>query len=517
LLDNSALALRSSSVMTKSTRFAALAGLTATLGLAGACGSTTDVLFSGGAGGDDGTGGSGGGAIECVDDIDCIGFVATCETSRCVAGACVPEPSPAGTPCDDGYFCSEGDQCAGGECIPGAPRDCGAPSSCSVGYCNEASKSCAGVAVEDGAPCDEGDPCIQGAACKGGVCGGGTKLDCSGFDGPCSVGLCAADGQCATAPANEGAACPLGGSDPCQGGVCGGGSCNPTPGPDGTPCDDGLYCTSADACVGGACQGGAPVVCPSPGGCFVGQCDEANKACLVVTGNDGAACDDGSVCTSSSTCSAGLCVGGIAANDGGACEDGASCTSGTTCSAGQCSGGVGPTVYFADTFADNAKGWVLGNEWAIGPAEPSVSGVFGDDPATDHTATADDGVAGVVLGGLASTDLHTAYYLESPAFDTSQAGGPVVLSFFRWLLSDYQPYMTNYLEVWNGAQWVLVWNSGPAPEIADNAWVYVEHDLTAYKNPTMRVRFGFSIDSGGAYSVGSWNLDDVLVASQGCP
>jgi hypothetical protein len=33
----------------------------------------------------------------------------------------------------------------------------------------------------------------------------------------------------------------------------------------------------------------------------------------------------------------------------------------------------------------------------------------------------------------------------------------------------------------------------------------------------MRVRFGFDITSGGVYTIGSWNVDDVLVANQGCP
>lgn len=491
-------------------------GLIATMGLGGACGSSTDVIFTPGADGS-GSGGSGGGVVDCFDDTECDTFVPSCVEGKCQGGTCVYLPRPDFSPCDDGAYCTDGDQCVGGECAPGPPRYCPNPSTCQIGYCNEASDGCIGVAIEDGAPCDQDDPCFGGGQCKGGVCGGGAPIDCSMFDGPCTAGFCNENGQCDAVPANDGSACPLGGGDPCQGGVCGGGTCNPTPGPDGTPCDDGLYCTLNDACAAGTCKGGTPLFCGSPGGCFVGQCDEASQSCVAVPGNDGGACDDGNACTGSSTCNAGICTGGVPANDGAACEDGASCTSGTTCSAGQCTGGVGPTIYFAETFADNVKGWFLGTEWGIGPAEPSSNGIFGDDPASDHTVTADDGVAGVAIGALAATDLHSAYYLESPAFDTSQAGGPVVLSFFRWLVSDYQPYMTNYVEVYDGAQWVTVWSSGGPPEIADKAWTYVEHDLTAYKNATMRVRFGFSVDSQGVYTVGSWNLDDVLVASQGCP
>ena len=33
----------------------------------------------------------------------------------------------------------------------------------------------------------------------------------------------------------------------------------------------------------------------------------------------------------------------------------------------------------------------------------------------------------------------------------------------------------------------------------------------------MKVRFGYDIGMDGAYTIGSWNVDDVLVASAPCP
>src|SRR5207249_3967713 len=67
----------------------------------------------------------------------------------------------------------------------------------------------------------------------------------------------------------------------------------------------------------------------------------------------------------------------------------------------------------------------------------------------------DDGVMGVVLGGPAPTNLHGFYWATSPAFDTSKAVGTVYLSFWRWLNSDYDPYMHNKVQVSsnNGATW----------------------------------------------------------------
>src|SRR6185503_6946091 len=160
--------------------------------------------------------------------------------------------------------------------------------------------------------------------------------------------------------------------------------------------------------------------------------------------NDGF-CDAGGLCLATPT------------NEGGACEDGNACTTGETCTAGACTGGVMGTLetYFTETFSSNTAGWTLDTEWQIGPAVLASCG--GGDPAMDHTATADNGIAGVVIGGCALTNLHPFYYLTSPAIDVSAAAGPVWLEFWRWLHSDYTPYMDNQIDVWNGATWVNIW------------------------------------------------------------
>ncbi|XXT21708.1 DNRLRE domain-containing protein [Sorangium sp. So ce429] len=180
---------------------------------------------------------------------------------------------------------------------------------------------------------------------------------------------------------------------------------------------------------------------------------------------------------------------------------GASCAPCDTCA----------PVLFGDDFSDDAQGWTLGPEWQIGPAAASSGGAHGSDPAVDHTSSDDNGVAGVVLGGNASTALHGLYYLESPPFDTSSATGDVALSFYRWLNSDYAPFMHNTVEVFDGASWVTLWASGDSPGINDTSWTLVTHDLTPYRSATTRVRFGFDVTNSGAYTIGSWNIDDVYV------
>ncbi|MEZ4294513.1 MAG: hypothetical protein R3B70_06025 [Polyangiaceae bacterium] len=478
------------------TRCFALAGALLASGLG--CAQQVSIEPTAGGGGEGGAGGAGGattttttpttsGACQTADD--CIDLSGTCVVGTCINGECTTQPGNQFGACDDGLFCTTGDSCQDGLCVGGPPLVCPGGDACQVGVCDELTDTCTQQAGNNGAPCEDNDPCSLSGVCINGMCTQGKPVDCTFLNTDCTVGVC----------------------DPAAGG------CTAIPVNDGFACDDGLFCTINDSCQAGTCVGGAPMPCAPPGGCFVGFCDEATDKCTSMPGNNGAACDDGSPCTAATTCTNGVCGGGTPANDGAACDDGTSCTSGETCNAGLCAGGVGPTIYFADDFKDNSKGWTLGPEWEIGPAKASVPGVGNPDPAMDHTPTADNGIAGVVIGGNASTNLHDYYYLESPAFDTSGAAGSVILGFYRWLNSDYDPFMHNRIEVYNGNQWITLFTSGGPPGIMDNAWTYVEFDLTAYKNASMRVRFGFDITSGGVFTIGSWNIDDVLVASAGCP
>jgi hypothetical protein len=170
-----------------------------------------------------------------------------------------------------------------------------------------------------------------------------------------------------------------------------------------------------------------------------------------------------------------------------------------------------PVTLFSDGFANNAAGWSLGAEWQIKSAAASGGHWYGfGDPATDATPTGDNGVAGVVVGGNTTTALHGYRYLTSPIINTGASQNPVTLSFKRWLNSDYPPYMTNRVEVWNGASWVVIWTSAfPGP--TDSGWTTQTFDVSAYKNAAFRVRFGHTVGSGGVYLVSSWNIDDVLV------
>jgi hypothetical protein len=489
-----------------------------------------------GSGGTPGVGGSGGAVVidagpdvvdsgpsgPCTSAADCASQVDTCNTGTCINGVCEKMPANEFGACNDGLFCTENDVCQAGKCVGGSMKLCPSADGCNIGACDEALKTCKNVPGNDGGQCDDNDPCTLAGVCVSGTCTKGSPIDCSVFNGQCSVGICDPVMGCKPSPLNDGSSCDDAKGNPCSTGQCTQGSCQSVAANEGGACNDNLFCTINDHCQNTVCVGGGPNPCAPPGGCYIASCDEINDTCTAVPGNNGAACNDFNTCTKNTTCLNGACTAGVPDNDGAMCDDGSTCTSATTCAAGVCGGGVGPTVYFADDFHDNSKGWLLGPEWQIGPAMASQGGVLGADPATDHSPSADNGVAGVVIGGNENPTLHGYYYIESPPFDTSAAAGPVILGFQRWLNSDYDPFMHNRVEVWNGSQWIVLWQSGGPPGIQDSpptglGWTFQQFDLTAYKAAGMKVRFGYDITSGGVYTIGSWNLDDVLVASGACP
>jgi hypothetical protein len=208
------------------------------------------------------------------------------------------------------------------------------------------------------------------------------------------------------------------------------------------------------------------------------------------------------------------------------CGDGlVNLTSGETCDDGgtgvSCLPGCTPCpdgIVFSEDFSDNSAGWTLGMEWGIGPAvaSPSPGSCDNGDPGTDHSPTADNGIAGAVIGGNVGTTVHPFYYLTSPPFD---AGGfaNLQLSLWGWLNSDYTRFMQNHIQVWDGAGWQTVWESGGPPNIGDAAWTNVSYDVSAHTNPNMQIRIGFNIDSAGVYTCSGWNVDDIELIGPLCP
>jgi len=206
--------------------------------------------------------------------------------------------------CDDGQFCNGAETCnvLTGTCVPGTPPVCppGPDAQCTNGACNPAANGGAGGCVVnnkmdgtacsingEGHPdCDDPDTCLGGSCNEnlsppGTLCNGG--LDQGECDNP---DTCNAAGACQAN--NKVGACTNDGNQ-CTNDVCAGGNCTHPPSPAGTPCDDGVGCTSGDQCSGGTCAGTAPdcddgVVCTSdvcvedPATC-TGAFDPSNNCC----------------------------------------------------------------------------------------------------------------------------------------------------------------------------------------------------------------------------------------------
>lgn len=440
-----------------------------------------DVIPGGGGGGHTTTG-SGGGT--CRVDGDCQTSDVPCTRYACaLGGVCQLVTLGDGASCDDGKFCTVGDACAQGKCA-GVPRACDGQDACNVGTCDEGAKSCQ-IVHADGAPCDDGDPCTDAGVCSGGSCTTGPDA-CAKLGNDCSVGICDPGVGCVTQNKLNGTGC---GMSFCSNGTCNGGHCDITPINEGANCEDGLFCTIGDTCLAGYCVG-QPNPCPTGAQCVKGVCDEEADKCVTKAIINNSPCDDGDACTANEFCSSNMCIGGLP-----------------------------PTTLFSEDFSDNAAGWGLGLEWQIGHASGSFGQQAGNpDPVSD--VTTEGGVAGVAIGGNAKVAVgdptHGPQYLTSPPIDTMLAGA-IYLTFYRWLNSDFTPYMKNTIEVsTDGAAWTVLWETGDVP-ITDSAWTFQSIDISSYKSKNTRVRFGFSIGAENVYRVSSWNLDKVKVQNAPCP
>lgn len=129
----------------------------------------------------------------------------------------------------------------------------------------------------------------------------------------------------------------LGAGEACDPAAPGAACCDPdcTVAGDGTPCEDGRFCTTADRCRSGACVA-EPWTCGND--CNLGFCDEAGDTCDVQARPATTDCtDDGNACTDDRCDPQGFCAHPANA---ATCDDRDACTDGDRCSGGTCGGGA---------------------------------------------------------------------------------------------------------------------------------------------------------------------------------
>jgi len=315
--------------------------------------------------GPDGGSDAGSDAGSCT--LDCSGLDDQCNVGVCDpgSGACVAQPANGGAACDDGQFCTVGETCGAGTCGGGAPRDCDDGDDCSVDSCDDTAGACLHPDAPDGTLCAASGGCLVGGTCTAGLCNASipapSGTPCDDADACTSADVCDAAGSCA------GAAVTCDDTNACTADSCAPASgCVFTPVPNGTTCDDALFCTVGDQCTAGACGGAARDCSASADQCSSAACDEATNACVAVPLPGGTPCDDGLFCNDGETCTGGVCGGGgptdcsgaadqcnSASCDEGAnacvpvplaggtpCDDGLFCNVGEACAAGSCTGGA---------------------------------------------------------------------------------------------------------------------------------------------------------------------------------
>ena len=168
------------------------------------------------------------------------------------------------------------------------------------------------------------------------------------------------------------------------------------------------------------------------------------------------------------------------------------------------------TTVFSEDFSDNSAGWTMDPGWQIGAAAASSGHSYGGpDPASDADGTLGGGVAGVYLGGNSTGAAHSHRYFVSPTIPVGSLAS-AQLTFKRWLNSDYAPYMNNWVQAFNGTNWITVWESVALPGVQDSSWTTQTYDMTPYLNPQFKIQFVYVRDSF-AFNVSSWNIDNVQI------
>ena len=399
----------------------------------------------------------------CVADFQCDDEL-PCTLDACTAYTCTHEPIVGLTCCESDGDCADENECTENLCIEGLCQLFAAGPGC---------------CMEEG-DCNDGDGCTTDS-CLDHFCQFEPVPGCCHEDVECDDAEVCTEDVCAMAGGDFGFCENKEILDCCHG--------------EDLECDDGNLCT-VDTCPGVGdiclheweencclsiedCNDGEPCTVDS---CLENQCGHVDVCCY---GDED--CDDGDdVCTNES------CVNNF-------------CVYEPTGAPGCCN-----IPLLTDDFSTN-QGWDYGPTWERAPTSMGAGHAYGNaDPALDHTGSDDNFVAGVVVGGNAPTDVHEQYYLTSPPVNAAMADS-LTFSYRRWLNSDYDPYMINVVEAFDGATWVELWKSGSSPGIQDPEWVYQEFDVTPHANAQFRVRFGYLIGSAGVFTVSQWNVDDVKI------
>jgi PKD repeat protein len=106
-------------------------------------------------------------------------------------------------------YCTVDESCQAGECL-GVARDCTASGdACNEGVCDDTADACVGQPKPAGTRCDDGAYCTVDDTCVVGICTGANR-ECASLDDGCQIGLCdESAAACVLVPPADGRLCPV--------------------------------------------------------------------------------------------------------------------------------------------------------------------------------------------------------------------------------------------------------------------------------------------------------------------
>ena len=168
---------------------------------------------------------------------------------------------------------------------------------------------------------------------------------------------------------------------------------------------------------------------------------------------------------------------------------------------------------FVDDFSTNL-GWTGygAGGWARASAVASTTCSGGQDPAQDHTATADNFIIGTYIGDCYPNSMTQTYWLTSPVINCSNMNS-CVLDFWSQSGCESSSFDHMYIDVYDGTAWQNVYTN--ASSTAETIWTLRTYNVAqATNNANFRIRFGLG-STDGSVTYQGWNIDDLTLTCNG--
>jgi hypothetical protein len=175
-------------------------------------------------------------------------------------------------------------------------------------------------------------------------------------------------------------------------------------------------------------------------------------------------------------------------------------------------------IVFEDDF-ETDKGWHHGrirteDDWQRGQPNGKGGQSYGNnDPTQAYSGTK---VYGNDLGAGFNNGYYSnnaENYLMTPDGEIDCFGhSNVVIQFYRWLNVEGPAYDQAIIEIsTNGSSgpWTEVWRN--PSEITDDAWVFMELDVSQWADGKADVAIRFRLKTDGRHAYAGWNIDDFVV------